>query len=295
MEAACGCTAGFPYGEFQALVLNYCKGLSAEQIEEILGGVDHKKRTELLVVQSDLSAKREKLCDVRMRIDSIIDQIELVGGNLENRIMLDRRLDQRRAEIDELEAEISALESRHAQLSNKPESFIESIESIKRLERLLEKASENKAVDIRLKLRQVLKGLIEKIVIYPEGMPRYTPEAAERALQDLSTIFPDGTEENQWLKDYLKRQIDNPKGYRLFSIHFTTGTRRVIRPCFPGRELSAEFDHERGEWRAWKAKAPNAELQERMDRFESVMRNWELAHATGGTEALDKMWAEASI
>jgi hypothetical protein len=32
-----------------------------------------------------------------------------------------------------------------------------------------------------------------------------------------------------------------------------------------------------------------------MDRFESVMRNWELAHATGGTEALDKMWAEASI
>ena len=52
-------------------------------------------------------------------------------------------------------------------------------------------------------------GLFQKklIVVYPEGMPRDPQEIAQRAVNDLSRTFPQGTVERRWLESYLERRI----------------------------------------------------------------------------------------
>ncbi len=293
VEGSCGCKSGVRYDEFQELVLDYCKGLGGEQIEELLGEVDHRQKSELLIVQTDLSAKRAKLDDVALRIKNLLDQSE-TAKTPENRMLLDERLDKRRMEMDSLKEEIDKLERKCTELSSKSESFRSSVDSVQSLHRLLSKANQPdaKARDIRLRLRQTLKGLIEKVVVYPEGWPRYSPEVAQRALDDLSILFPKGTDEHGWLRDYLRLRLEYPKGYRFYSICFVGGSIRMLRPCFPQRQLAAEWDAEKQETWAWEAKVPDEELQKRMKHFDTSLQMWEVIYDNGaGEKVLDEMRA----
>ena len=150
---------------------------------------------------------------------------------MQNRILLNNRLDQRRAEIVSLKEEIASLEARQRQLSNNTESFRESIESLEKLDRLLAKATENDAIDLRLRLRQVLRGLIDRIEIYPEGIVRHTPEFGERALRDLSMVYPEGSTDYDWIREHLRERTSNPRADRQFTIWFVGGSARTINPA----------------------------------------------------------------
>ena len=61
---------------------------------------------------------------------------------------------------------------------------------------LLEKEKTGKKIiDLRLKLRNEIRKLIDRIVIYPVGLHFVTREFAQKALEDLSEFFQEGTKE----------------------------------------------------------------------------------------------------
>ena len=149
-------------------MLHYCKGLSKEQIEEILGEGDRKKKTERLSIQTRLAEIGSELKEIESQIENIFKQIE-VASSVENRKLLDKRLSEKLAKKDSLEEERVKLKSRESHLRRESDSVNAAFDSLKKLDHLLksEKRSDGRARDVRLQLRQKLKGLIVKIDLLP--------------------------------------------------------------------------------------------------------------------------------
>ncbi len=288
VESSCGCNAGVRYDEFQELVLRYCKGLSKEQVEEILGEGDGKKETEHLFIQTRLAENGAELKAIELQVENVLKQME-VASSVENRKLLDKRLSEKLAKKSSLEEERVKLESRESHLRRQADSVNIAFDSLKKLHHLLgdTKQSDGKAKDVRLHLRQKLKGLIEKIEVYPEGTVRYTPELVLRAIEFLSSFFPAGTQEHEWLRNYLRRRLEKPTGYRAFVVHFVTGSIRGIGPGFAPDELRVEWDQEKRELRSWGPEGHQTKTQD----FEHMVHGWELIYLTGDWEALDKLKA----
>ena len=112
---------------------------------------------------------------------------------------------------------------------------------------LLEKEKTGKKIiDLRLKLRNEIRKLIDRIVIYPVGLHFVTREFAQKALEDLSVFFQEGTKEYSDIKKYYHDRLEHPKEFRLFKIFFKSGS---VRTIYPAREqlgipLSFDFDNE---------------------------------------------------
>ena len=104
------------------------------------------------------------------------------------------------------------------------------MDSLKELLTVLNNPKTTKLTEIRLKLRNELRKLIEKIDVFPEGSERFTIQSAKKALKMMSMIHPKGTKEYALQKKDIQRRLDNPKYFRYFVIIFTHGSFRFIRP-----------------------------------------------------------------
>jgi hypothetical protein len=88
--------------------------------------------------------------------------------------------------------------------------------------------------------------LIEKVVVYPVGNPRYTPELMRETLNAVLDTDPDleGTDQMKRLEQDLHSRIDN-RDLRLFNILFRGGSMRVISPS-TDTKLVLDLDKEAG-------------------------------------------------
>jgi hypothetical protein len=99
--------------------------------------------------------------------------------------------------------------------------------------------------EVRRRLRVRLRGLIEKIEVYPVGRFRMTEEHVKAMLSNLRDGIPDmTTDELQRQEEQLKAQIEN-KELRQFNIHFTGGSKRIILPATK-QKLLLDLDRENG-------------------------------------------------
>jgi hypothetical protein len=101
-----------------------------------------------------------------------------------------------------------------------------------------------------LKLREEIRRLIDRIDVYPLGSPRFTAESAEKALQDMALVCPEGTEDYERIKEQLRLRVEKAKDFLEITVHFSTGSKQTLHPRQQPM-LTTEWDKEAGVLRGW--------------------------------------------
>ncbi len=236
------------YPEFEELVLTFCKGLN---VEDLLSE-EQEKESVLSELEGELAAFKGKLAEADTKVANLTDSI---AGTEDQRVR--KQLEARLAEIlDEREAltkKKDHAEQTILELTHTREDAGEKVHNIKELIEFMKTQKGQRLFDVRLKLRNELRGLIEQINVFPVGNPRITPEYVQAQVQVLRDNFREDTkgldESISRYESYWSRGIDN-KDLRQFSIFFKGGSFRTIRPPSCAK-LTVDYDRDMGRHREW--------------------------------------------
>ena len=236
-----GCSkTAVKYKEVERLILLYCKGLQAQNI------LDENNETVINILKSEHDGIIGELTCINQELDNLADSIATTSEKpVRDRLIA--RMEERTKRQTSLILDKDNLKQRIDSESRSFENVQTALNSQKELIKLIESEKQNqKSIDVRLKLRNELKKLIYRIEVYPEGISCLTYKDAEKALEDLSEFFPEGTQGHLEIQKYYQDHLENPKHFRFFKILFKTGS---ISNIYPEREkmgvaLGFDFDKE---------------------------------------------------
>jgi len=210
---------------FENLVLKYCAGLDARDILDEKGD---KRANEI----SSLTCERAKCENELLEAKTVIDNLTLnMGKTADERAVgsMLERLSKTHDRKEFLEREIERLTVEIDTLFRAVGDTQERLAAVKKLIKFFgstrDKKDDPKRIEMRLKLREVLRRLISRIDVYAEGFVKYTPEFAERTLKAILEFDPnlqlDPGFANVSVNLYQRAQ--NPKVFPVFHIHFANG------------------------------------------------------------------------
>ena len=226
------------YDEFEEMILTYCKGLNPA---DLLPG-NEERESSLRVLKEDLIAVEVKLKEIDAKVNNLADTISTTD-NAGVRRILEERLAQaleeqtiHKANANHLKKDIDhnilAHDNTKARLQSLQELFI-----------CLRDRTGEELIDIRRRLREELRGLIERIIVYPVGRIQMTTERVNEMLGAVHDVIPDMPgKELQHVEADLKTRIGN-KELRKFIIIFKSGSMRTLLPAKP-QKLAIDFDRE---------------------------------------------------
>jgi DNA invertase Pin-like site-specific DNA recombinase len=231
------------YEGLEKLLLNYCKGL---HVDEVLP--DKEKQSELAQLKSQSSALAGELGQVQDWIANLTDSI---ADTEDKRVRqtLQKKLSELLDDRERLEWDKSRIEAKIAQLSKASESIEEQLQSIEQLLDYMQSASKEKLIDVRLRLRDKLRQLIQKIIVYPVGPAIMTPELVEEGIQAVLDVQArlKGTDKIEKFREELEKKIDN-KEEQIYRLEFEGGSYRWLKP-YDEPPLMVEIDSNTGESR----------------------------------------------
>ncbi|MBC8080900.1 MAG: recombinase family protein [Gorillibacterium sp.] len=228
------------YDEFEEMILTYCKGLNPA---DLLPG-NEERESALQMLKGQLFAVQGKGSAASAKVINLADTISTTD-NANVRHLLDDRLalaleEQAYFEFEakELKLEITRNSLAHANSSAK-------LESLRELLSYLRERTGEELIDIRRRLREELRGLIDRIDVYPLGHKPMTEELVKEMLAAVLDVSPEmDEEEQQRVEAGLKAQIDN-KALRQYNIFFKGGSIRMLQPT-ASNKLVVDFDRENG-------------------------------------------------
>ena len=226
------------YDEFEEMILTYCKGLNPV---DLLPG-NEERESVLQALKGKLLAVQGKAREASAKVNNLADTISTTD-NANVRYILDGRLavaleEQANfeAEAIQLKQEINCNSLAHANSSAK-------LESLRELFIFLKERKGDELIDIRRRLREELRILIERIDIYPLGRKPMTEELVREMMVAVLDISPELEKaERHQMELELKAQIDN-KDLRQYNVFFKGGSIRMLQPATP-QKLSIDFDRE---------------------------------------------------
>ena len=229
------------YQAFEDLILTYCRGLSVGELlpdAEQAQTATEAARGRLAAIQGENTAIQGKVDNLGAAIAEATDKRvrELLQARLP--ALLDRAEALKEHEREAVQ-EIS-------QLSSVSENTQARLDSLNELMAFMARENTEDVAAVRMRLRGKLRGLIERIKVYPVGKPRMTLEGVEKRVQAVLDVQPElaGTAELERVRAGLLDRIDN-KAYGTCTVHFHGGSFRVLNlGKEPGCML--EFDRERG-------------------------------------------------
>lgn len=235
---------------FENVILEYCRGLDAKSI---MDDEADKRKAEVLQKMGELATHKNELATAEPAIERLMDDAqEQTDDRVRDRIYkrvgeIENRVDFLKRRIEELNQEIDSL-------SRSEQETQERLDSVKKLIEFFgstkDKQDDPKRIEVRLKLREEIRRLIARIDVYPLGRPLFTPERAEKALQDMALVCPEGTKEYESIKEELRFRVETAKEFLTITVHFATGSKRTLHP----RQkpiLTTEWDKEAGVLRGW--------------------------------------------
>jgi DNA invertase Pin-like site-specific DNA recombinase/ElaB/YqjD/DUF883 family membrane-anchored ribosome-binding protein len=234
-----GCSkTSVKYSEFERLVLSYCKGLNAQDI------LDRNDDTAINLLKKEYDGITGELGTINKEIENIADSISSTSDKRVREI-----LDKRMTERFDKKASLNQAKDRLKQQIDTESMSFENMQLTLDTHReclyfLETEKTGKKLIDIRRKLRNEMKKLIDRIDVYPEGLDRISPESAQKALKAMTEFVPEGTEEYAALKKYYLDRIEHPKQYRSFKIIFKSDSIRIIYPTGEqyGTDVGLDFD-----------------------------------------------------
>lgn len=221
------------YDEFERLILEYCKGLDAQ---DLLPGRDERE-SELSKLNDQLDSLRGKLRDIDIKVANLLENAAKTSDD-RVRELLDNKIPPLLDEKATIESQVTEIEAKISKRLTIQESTSEQIKNIQELLDLLDQLEGKELVNLRLKIRARLKSLITRINIYPVGL--------KRAI--FGTIVDDEEREPALRKKIQRKLVrgdyDDPQA-KTFFLNFRTGSYRQLTPGLEG-VVEAEFDHETG-------------------------------------------------
>lgn len=242
---------------FENVILQYCRGLNAK---EVMGETQDARAAEITLKQGWLDKAEAEIQGIEPAIERFLDDMETekdkrVRERISNRIA---KLEDRKEFLGQ---EMERFEHEIASLSKLFENTEARLDSVKKLIEFFKNTGDDKTdprrIEVRLKLREEIRRLIDRIDVYPLGSPRFTAESAEKALQDMALVCPEGTGDYERIKEQLRLHVEKAKDFLTITVHFSTGSKQTLHPR-QQPVLTTEWDKEAGELKGWFIK-PNGE------------------------------------
>lgn len=239
------CNAHMKYNEFELLTLKYCKGLQPKDI------LINDNNIAITLLKDQLEGKTSEFKSITEEIKNLVDSVQRTKDK-RVRILLDKRISEQLDNQESLKLQMDNLKQQVYKLSLSYENTQLSLDSLKELLNYLNTSETNKQVEIRLKLRNEIRKLIDSIIVYPVGRYRMTTEDAKNILNNMSSVISKDKNPKEYAicKDYLRQNIESPKDFRNFIINFKSGSSRTISPLNK-MPLSRDFDKEKGSICTW--------------------------------------------
>ena len=228
------------YEEFEEMILTYCRNLNPA---DLLPG-NEERESAMKVLQGQLFTVQGRLKDLATKIRNLSDSIATTDNPAVRRI-LEKQLADILANQETYEADEKQIKQDIVRQSHSYDETDTQLESLRELLSFMREHTGEELAEVRRRLRVQLRGLIDRIDVYPVGTFRMTQEHVKAMLSAILDVEPDTTtDELQRQEEYLKAQIEN-KELRKFIIHFTGGSKRSIVPTSK-EKLVLDFDRENG-------------------------------------------------
>jgi DNA invertase Pin-like site-specific DNA recombinase len=223
-----GCKYGsVRYDEVEHLVLEYCKGLRARDLFP-----DANKTTdEIESLKSALVATEGKISVAESQIENLTDTVASTSDK-RVRVILDGKLSVVLDSKENLEGQKAALQEKIDALANLLDKVQMTVDDLNGLFYMLDNVEGEERSLIRMKLRNELRNLIERIRVFPFGPIIWSEEKIKEDLEAICASFPDlrCAEETRRLEEELRGRIDN-KNCRIYAIQFKGGSLRSLMPA----------------------------------------------------------------
>jgi len=159
-----------PYQEFFTIFFN---DFEEFDIDALISDKD-ERRAEINNLQTSIDAKEYEVTQLENSILNIMDMIER-EDDPEQRKIWNARSKERRQQKEQLISKVQELKNNLHGMQENGEKLQASIDTVTELSELLrEDMTDERAVELRLKLRQQLRSLVKSITIYPLKQ-RYIP------------------------------------------------------------------------------------------------------------------------
>ncbi len=221
---------GVRYPDFEKTILTYCQGLD---VRDILPDSE-KTKSELQILKNNLAAIKGKMNENEEKINNLTDSISTTSDK-RIRERLETNLSVLFDQQEKNEKEKKALQLEIKKLSSSNEIIQAQIHSVKELLSLLDAKKDEELVEIRTRLRNKLRNLITKIIVYPVGMKKAILQKSIEVNENQALV--------QQVKEKLERGDYDNKKERAFSVHFETGNYQVLTP-YQEFQVATEFDKE---------------------------------------------------
>ncbi len=232
------------YDEFENLVLTFCRGLNPA---DLLPGRDERE-SKLQVLKGRLATVNGKAKEATAKVNNLTDSIATTG-NVAVRRTLEGRLAEALKEQEIHETEARQLNQEIKRHSRSKDEVRARLESMQELLSFLQERDGDELIDVRCRLREELRSLIEWIDVRPVGQLPMTEELAERMLKAALDVHSDmSKKEQKELEADLAARIEN-RDFRDYVIHFKGGSICTIVPTTP-HKLALDFDKEGGRVRS---------------------------------------------
>ncbi len=236
---SCGCRRLVRYEDFESVVLEFCRGLCPEDLQE----EDSQRLTEILAMEGQLASLQADLDAKESEEQRLVNF--LASGSMAPEAV-EKALVTIKAEKAQLTTERDRLEREITQRRG-PEDAPKTLKSIQEFIEKLHTTRGNKGRDLRQKTNLHLKKLIKRIDIFAEGLPRRTGDELYLELMEILTPADIGSRTMKQLRRFAERSpLTDPKTYLTIRVIFTTGSTRVLTPYLEGVRLASDFDLEAG-------------------------------------------------
>jgi DNA invertase Pin-like site-specific DNA recombinase len=163
-----GCKLHYvPYDEVESAVLRFCQGLEPADLLPDREEAESRLRT----IQGELSATETRISILTGKEKTLLDEIEDTPDREERR-KLRPRLRAIQDEKATLENDLPRIQREIEIASSAGQTLQEHLEGLKQLLDVMNSLQGQKRIELRLRLRNEIRRLIDHIEIYPEGAAR---------------------------------------------------------------------------------------------------------------------------
>lgn len=222
------------YKNFEKTILDYCMGLNAQDI--LPGHEEHE--SEVKRIRAELEAVTGRISSLEEKIQNLTNRIAKTGDD-----RVQERLDKEMVKLlDEQEAlspkqqEIELELERVMSVNERADGGLSSVQEL--IDFMNSGIASEELLDLRLRLRNEIRNIIDRVDVYPVGRPKWTPELVKRFLDTTKELIP--AKERETVKAQIEGYIDNKK-LCVYELHFRSGAVRVIEP-FGEPELKIDYD-----------------------------------------------------
>lgn len=225
------------YDEFEELVLTHCRNLNPT---DLLPGKDEQESV-IKALQGRAITLQGEMKRAAAMVSNLADSIASTENPAVRRI-LENRLAETLTEQESLQAELAKVEQELSIHQHSQEDTKARLESMRELLEFLRTPSGEGLIDVRRRLRQELRNLIERIEVFPVGRNPMTVGRVKEMIAAVLDVHPEmaGTEEVKLVEASLIARIDN-RDLRSFIVYFKGGSIRILDPATP-HKLSLEID-----------------------------------------------------